>query len=1179
MKLRRIQLVGFKSFKDKVTIELGDGMNGIVGPNGCGKSNVVDAVKWAMGDMSPKSLRGAALADVIFAGTEVCRAAGMAEVTLTFENEAADLEDEDAPAWSDSIPREYRDMAEISITRRLHKSGDSEYLINNVQCRLMDIRNLLAGTGLGKQGYSIIEQGEISFVVSAKPSERRLIIEEASGITRYKSQRDRAERKLERTEQNLQRVQDVLKEVNKQLRSLERQARRAEKHRQLSEELRSLEIASVVEQRNVLTDKAKKLRERLQDGRTTATKSRGRLEQLQEELSSAKVESFQAEKAHTELTERFYKLDTRLNLARSNKQHVSESAEDARSRFEEAQEELREQKQRREQLAEELERVQAELADLDISPEEREESIKETEREVAAIKGELRESQNERDDRRERLSRARSRREQFEQRLEWSKTQRENLEQRISEIQEQIESAGEEVEDLRRGVNRIVMDLERVEARVEQAREDESAAKSRLEDAKQQVAEARSHAEDIRSERIEVDARIQSLEEMRERGEGYEQGVQSTLDWARREGRDDVLGPVGDYLQVSEGFEAAVAAFLGDRLGDILVDNRQAALDALSFLSDTEQGRVGCLVIPAQADPTGHLDGLLDGLSLVDSLEEAPDTEVKTGDDSRAWATKSGDIQFSSGRIVGGHVGEQAETVLRQARELKALQERREDLVVREEDAAEELEVAEEDLVLAEEAFESARGEREDAKHAHRKLEQDHQAERRELERAERRLGRSKGEIEPIEESLEKLDEQQADFRDKKQAAEQAIPQLERELGDFQGQVESLETRLERRQAELTAEKVELAERRERRRSLEQNRERLERALDGAGRQIEKLRGEIEEQRARIEEFASKTESTSSELTELEQAYAEAKEKAEAARERLDAANQRVTELEVEIAEKRKDVEARQQSLQEREMALREVGIEIEHVDRNLRERFDLSLYEARQASEGVQLEESALEDKIRGLRSKLDSLGAVNPMAVEEYEEAKERKTFLEDQELDLQAAIDDLRQAIQKMDRESRRRFKETFEAVNSKFQEIFPRLFRGGSARLRLTEPDDLLNSGVDIEVSPPGKKLQNVSLLSGGEKALTAVSLIFAIFILKPSPFSVLDEVDAPLDEANVGRFAEMVKELSEMSQMIVITHNRRTMENCEMLYGVTMEDAGISKIVSLRLDDIDEKIAS
>lgn len=463
MKLRRIQLVGFKSFRDKVTIELGDGMNGIVGPNGCGKSNVVDAVKWAMGDMSPKSLRGSALSDVIFAGTEVHRPAGMAEVTLTFENEAADLDEEDAPAWSDSIPREYRDMAEISITRRLHKSGDSEYLINDVQCRLMDIRNLLAGTGLGKQGYSIIEQGEISFVVSAKPSERRLIIEEASGITRYKSQRDRAERKLERTEQNLQRVQDVLKEVDKQLRSLERQARRAEKHKKLSDDLRALEIASVVEKRNTLTDKAKKLRERLQEGRATATNSKGKLEELQEQLSEAKVESFQAEKDHSELTERFYKLDTRLNLARSNKKHVTESAQDARNRFEEAAEELREQKQRREQLAEELERVQKELEALDVSPEEREASIRESEREVAELKAELREAQNERDDRREQLSRTRSRREQFEQRLEWAKEQRENLRDRIDELEEQVGEAGDEVEDLRRSVNRIMMDLERAE--------------------------------------------------------------------------------------------------------------------------------------------------------------------------------------------------------------------------------------------------------------------------------------------------------------------------------------------------------------------------------------------------------------------------------------------------------------------------------------------------------------------------------------------------------------------------------------------------------------------------------------------------------------------------------------------------------------------------------------------
>jgi chromosome segregation protein len=1188
MKLRRIQLVGFKSFKDKVTVELSDDMNGIVGPNGCGKSNVVDALKWVMGDMSPKSLRGSSLSDVIFAGSQNHRASGMAEATLTFENELAsksevgdadDSQDKQDDVWNDAVPREYREMPEISITRRLHRSGDSEYLINKVSCRLMDIRNLLAGTGLGKQGYSIIEQGEIAFVVSAKPSERRLIIEEASGITRYKDQRDRSQRKLDRTDQNLQRVRDVVSEVDKQLKSLERQARRAEQHKELTGELRTLEIAAIVGRRDELGEKAAKLRQKLEDGRAGTEKVRKSLSKLEGQLSDHKVEAFQAEKKHAELTEHFYKLDTRLNLAKSNRKHLVDSVDDAKGRHKQALEERDEQIRRKENLAAEIERVSAELEGFDESPEDSKARIAKAEEDLREFKSRLRDAESERDQARSALDESRSKLRRLEDRQGWLSSQRDEIQKRRENVAAQVDAVTQEVEDLRRALNRLKMDVERSDTELTQRREERVGAESRLETTRERQKEAREELDEIRSERIEVSARVDSLEEMRQRGDGYTHGVRRVLEWAKENERADILGPVGDFLEVDEGTEGAIAAFLGDRLGDIVVTQRQTALDALAMLSDEEEGRAGFFVLPQpDVDPARAVKGLLDGLELVESLADLGPLDGR--DPSlRAWASKAGNIEFADGRLVGGHVGDQGETVLRQARELKDLRERLEKLVIWEADATEEYEVAEDDVELAQEALAKARQAVEQASLEKRRLEQELASEERELERTEKRLRRMKAEVEPLEERLEKLSGEADELAESKEALQAEIPGLEEALQSRIEVFEGLQEQLEERQAAVTERKVELAEAAERQRNLEESLKRLERSVESTTRQIEKLEREAKEQATRLEEFENKSQSTSSEVQELEATYAEAKEAAENARAKLDQVNDQVRELEVKIVERRRDVEEQVGGVQQSEMALRELGVEIEHVDRNLRDRFELSVQEARIAAEDVELDAGSRDKRIEKLKRKIDKMGAVNPMAVDEYEEAKERKTFLEEQQLDLEASVDDLRKAIRRMDRESRKRFQETFDAVNAKFQEFFPRLFRGGHAKLTLTDPDDVLESGVDIEVSPPGKRLQNVSLLSGGEKALTAVSLIFAIFALKPTPFSVLDEVDAPLDEANVGRFAEMVRELSRQSQMIVITHNRRTMESCDTLYGVTMEEPGVSKVVSVRLDEIDGRLAS
>lgn len=1243
MKLRRIQLVGFKSFKDKVTIELSDDMNGIVGPNGCGKSNVVDALKWAMGDMSAKSLRGSSLSDVIFAGSQNHRGAGMAEVTLTFENELADggadpsidssadsdsdsepdadlqndggvpieplsQADHDAPGnedqaepdvWDDAIPREYRDMAEISITRRLHRSGESEYLINKTACRLMDIRSLLAGTGLGKQGYSVIEQGEIAFVVSAKPSERRLIIEEASGITRYKSQRDRSQRKLDRAEENLQRVDDVVAEVQKQLRSLERQAQRAERFKKMSEELRILEISAIVGQRDILSQKAAKFRKALESGRGTTEKARKRLKKLEEELSTQKIEAFVSEKKSTESTEHFYKLDTRLNLAKSNRKHLQDSVAEAKSRRERAQSEHAEQERRRNGLKSELARVRADLAKLDDGPEDSKIRLERLEAELVALKESFRQAEQQRNQARNELESTRSEIRRVRERREWLIGQKDEIKQRRAQIGDEIAGAERDVEDFRRALNRLRMDFERSQAQRAEGAQNLEQAQARLKSAKENLARAREEFEELRAERIEVAARVQTLSDMRKRGDGYTQGVQRVLEWARGGGDPDdteaetatqnaILGPVGGLLEVPEGHEAAVSAYFGEVFNDIVTTNRQAAMDAVAMLSREKAGRAGFYILQgAQDDPGGELQAMIENLEVVDELANLERGTSVGEADKKAWATREGDIEFGNGRIVGGHLGDQAESLLRQARELKELQERLEQVETWEVDAQEEFDIFQDKEKFGEESVSAARKAVEEYGLEKRRIEQEVVGEERELERAEKRLRRIRAEVKPLEERLNKIESDAAALGDSRTQFSEQIPQLETQLEQREKTCERLRTQLDESQSRATEYKVELAQASERRRSLSESVQRLERSLESNQKQLVKLDKEAKEQATRLREFEDNSTTNSTEVEDLETAFATAKKSADAASAHLELVQNEVRRLEIAILECRNEVEKEGGSLQQIEMSLREVGIEIEHMDRNLLDRFEMGLHEASLLAqeyienhpEKADMDAATRDKRIKKLRRKIDKMGAVNAMAVHEFEEAREREAFLANQQLDLQASIDDLNKAIRRMDRESRKRFRQTFEAVNERFQEFFPRLFRGGHARLMLTDPENVLESGVDIEVSPPGKRLQNVTLLSGGEKALTAVSLIFAIFSLKPTPFSVLDEVDAPLDEANVGRYAEMVRELSAQSQMIVITHNRRSMEVCDALYGVTMEEPGVSKVVTVRLDEFerDDKI--
>lgn len=1167
MRLSKIDIWGFKSFRDRVTVDLSEGMNAIVGPNGCGKSNVVDAIKWAMGDMSPKSLRGSSMSDLIFAGSAQHKPMGMAEVTLTFDNEDG-LEDE--TEWSDSIPREFRELSEIAVTRRLHRSGESEYLINKTPCRLMDIQNLLAGTGVGKQGYSIIEQNQVGFIVGAKPSERRLVIEEASGITRYQSQRKRTERRLQKAEENLQRVADILAEVQKRIRSLERQAKRASQHRRFVDELRALNLGLLLRKRRTLLERVETLKAKLEERAEKRTALQAHVNSKRESLESLKVESFAAERAHAAATEAYYKVETRLNIARNARDSARRSIEDVERRSATAHEEAVQQAERKADFERELESVRSTLVELpDFEDESRalaesEKSLSELTERLSARERKLVQARQTREERQASLQRSRDR-------LQWIVSQREELSTRHDEVKKAVSELEAEIEAAKKRHEAAGEAQQAAEAKLEAVAERQETLDAEFAVSREKLVEAQQRARELRTERVDLSTQLESLEEMVRQGAGFDDAVQAVLEWAQAEGRDDLLGPLANLIHVPEELDRMVSLALRARLSDVVVRNRQTALDAIAAIEpDTP---VAFWVAP-NFDPDAFLEDVQQTIRTCASTDEIP-----AGFDGDAFATDARIFIGGDGRVVSGVAADGSGAIMKRQRRIAELRQAHTQLTERCGQADEALEEARSSHQENADKVEVNRQALESARFACKAAVEQVERESRELARAIQSLERTRAQMVPILRKQESIEAEGEELAERVEDLEAQVQAARVEVTGLEESTEELRTRVQEMRDAVGERKVRLAEVRERRSRLEESRQRLSKSVESSAKLIERYRTEAEHLGKQLQELQDELKDASERFAASEEGIEKARADTETAKTRVEKAAQNLAEIEVKVQSKVDKLSEVAAEVQEIDIDLRETRVGIEHLDEQFGQNFEVSISEARGVASTLEIPDDQWESRRDYLKRRLDSMGAVNAMAESEYEEASEREVFLVEQSEDLERSASDLRKAIAAMDRESRRRFKETFDAVSEKFEEIFPKLFRGGYGKLILTDPDDVLNTGVDIEVCPPGKRLQNVSLLSGGEKALTAVSLIFSIFSLKPTPFSILDEVDAPLDEANVGRFAEMVLDLSKTSQMIVITHSRRTMEAADLLYGVTMEDPGVSKIVSVRLSEIDDRLAS
>lgn len=1159
MRLSTIKLAGFKSFVDPTTLHLPTNMTGVVGPNGCGKSNIIDAVRWVMGESSASRLRGDSLTDVIFSGSSSRKPVSQATVELVFDNS------------DQAIGGEFAKYNEISVKRLVSRDGQSSYYLNGARCRRRDITDLFLGTGLGPRSYSIIEQGMISQVIEAKPEELRLFLEEAAGISKYKERRKETESRIKGTRDNLDRLNDLREEIDKQLEHLKRQARAAEQyqalqaeHREKDAQLKALEYRRLQREAEALNTALQgdetKLQELLAEQRTA--EEQGELTREQHAEASQQLGRAQAESYR--IGGEIARIEQQITHQRELKRRIETARAEADEALAEVLHHIEGDAAQLLQLEEQVAEAEPRLETLRGGDEERQNALREAETKLA--------DWQRRWDDYARLHAESSRAAEVE-RTKIEFLERQSLEAHRRRETLATERAGLDLATLSEAMETLALEHETKRASLDALAELLEGKKAALLAIQEQQRQQQAELAETRKATQAAKGRMASLEALQHAALGQEKS--GALDWLKAQGLAD-LPRLGEVLEVEPGWETAVETVLGHLLEAVVHDDAGSLRDAVAQLA---QGRVA-VVDAAGGDldiPSGSLAAkvrgprairaLLAPIHAVESLasdEAAMRRATLTG--NAALIDRAG-VREGAGWLRFNKSGEAQSGALAREREIHELRQHINTLTAREQALVEGQHAHRDALLLAEQ-------QREDAQRtlylAHRSVSEmggQLQSQKGRLESAQGRMSALERELAQLATSMESA---QTEVREARARLEAATGRM----GDLEAQRLTLEN--ERR---LFAEQREMA--RMSAREVRESAHQLALALEAQRTRVNALNQSLSRLRAQQAQLASRRDELAAQLQDgdnpihtldgerqllLEQRVIAERDLA-AARGNLDGIEQELRGYEhrrqqrdqaalaqrERIAQRRMEAQALEIKAQQQVEAIAHAGLELDAVVATLPENANAE----------------AWTRSIAELEGKMRRLEPVNLAAIQEYAEKSERKAYLDTQNADLVAALEQLEDAIRKIDRETRGRFKETFDRVNSGVQELFPRLFGGGHAYLELTG-EDLLDTGVAIMARPPGKRVSNISLLSGGEKALTAVSLVFAIFRLNPAPFCLLDEVDAPLDEANVGRFCTLVSEMSEKVQFLFVSHNKATMEAARQLAGVTMREPGVSRLVSVDL---------
>ena len=1195
MRIKKLELIGFKSFKDRTVIQFDAGITGIVGPNGCGKSNIVDALMWVMGDQSAKDLRASQMTDVIFAGAENYAPLGLCEVSLTLENDGG------------PFPAKYLKHSEIMVTRKLHRNGEGEYFINKEVARLKDVQEIFMDTGAGSKGFSIIAQGMIGKIITSKPEDRRMLIEEAAGITKFKARKKESQRKLISTDQNLLRLQDIIGELKRQIDSLQRQAQRAERYKNIKTQIEDLELwlssAQYVDLKRA-ADEAQKI---FDSAQSLEVGSEADLATMQSQLETLKLSILEQEKAVEDRQQNFYNQQGLVQKKELEIQEYRFNLEQAKRNEQMTGSILSEQKARHELLSRDQESLQTQANELKLESEElailaqsKGEAFSANQKRFNEIDNEL----------------TNKRREQFafgqtesalDAKLNSLNGQRSEIAERLSDEELKLNELREthrDFENRRRKVNNQLDSERQLQLDLSSDADSFEVNKKIL---SEQLLTKQTEVQLFKDNLNETASRLYGLENLHSNFEGFEEGVKQVMLWSKAQAAQEMhadgsvsasFSPVSEVISVPSEFEIAMEAALGSKLQMLLSTKQETALQAVDYLKtnntgrssfysaenknnfsslqgnpENESGVVGLLnkVVKSDEKFSNSVENILSGVAIVDSIRTA--LALRPNYVGWTFVTQDGDTLSADGILTGGSKDSAESGVLKRRREISELTQKKNEWAGKLALASASLKKVEEQLNNVVNDFEGAQKRRVDQEIKVAEFRKDLERAENEFQQATSAVERQEKEVRRLQDLVSQTDEKISELNDSLVSLRTQKVELESSVVALTEEFESMKDGFESQQNEVTDLQI---------RSASKNQE-----YQGLVRQLEMVLHQVNSLNDQLSRMSEEAEGYNSQMTEgqyiLEQAKIDFERMvADIEVKRLEMAqfkNQfeietaHIRELEDKVITSQRERNERLGRMNEAQLKLEQAKMKEQYLIDQTREKYMLNLPDVIEKYANREGDPVAADVELKELREKLAKIGEVNLSAITEFSETQQRYDFLTGQHADLTEAKEQLRKVIEKINKICSKRFKETFDLVNDRFQKVFPVLFGGGEAMLQIIENEEKGEMGIEIIAKPPGKKMQNVSLMSGGEKALTAVALVFSIFLVKPSPYCLLDEVDAPLDDANVFRFNELVKEMAKRSQIIVVTHNKHTMEVAQKLYGVTMQERGVSTMVSVSLADI------
>ena len=1187
MKLKKLELYGFKSFAQRTEIVFDEGITGIVGPNGSGKSNIGDAVRWVLGEQSAKTLRGASMSDVIFNGTQKRKPLSYCEVSLVFDN------DDHALAM---------EAAEVMVTRRVYRNGESEYYLNRTACRLKDVVDLFRDTGIGKEGYSIIGQGRIDEILSRKSEDRRQVFEEAAGIVKFKARKEEADKKLQRTLENLERVDDILDELTKRLKPLEEQSRNARVYLELSTELKDLDLnlflirsdrararlseleSELLTVQTILAD----TESNLTDKTTRRDETQNRIDQLEEAITKARTELM-------ECAEHVHESQKKLSALQSRRETRSENRQRIVREQEEAQERLAEIEKDHARIQADVEKQHSLIADAEQilratqeAAEKAQAKEKEADAALEAQKAAVIDQMN-------RLSDVRNDKTRLN-------TMQAQMETRLTEIEESGGALQEQEAALREALTAVEKQLETENQHQQQCQEKLAQARQASDEADAAYANLRADVEKQSADMQAAASRHNVLTEMTRDMEGYNMAVRRAMTYAKQRGLTGVKGVLAQLMTVPQAYETAIDMALGAAQQNIVTDTEETAKELINYLRQNRLGRAtflpmsairgktlygnernalklpGCLGVASELvqcapEYRGIVENLLGRTVIADNLDHGIPI-MRAGNHAFRLVTLEGDVMHSGGSMTGGSAQSKVSNLLSRERELK-------ELTAKLQTGRAELDKCRQELTQRQQTAQEKRQKVSDAVNALHQQEiavareqarresvsadlNTHLQRMQETEQARVQLHQS---LEDIRQQLETIEHQRTGAQGDQSAMEQKTIEMQNALVKARAEASAENDRLMVRTLQLSDLRHGLSDLERDEAHAQQDQAQILREQE----RREQLLHEMDELDA-IDENDMKREEAESARRQKEQLRQESA--AQAIEQRRSQAQSDLRDILSDMENLHEAYNRDSEKLHKTELAKARIEGDQKNLQNRIWDTYKLT-YAGAEEFRRTPFDEKESDCRAAELQGQIRALGKVNVGAVEEYAETKARVDDLTTQQQDLKRAEMDLRELIERLLIQMRSTFVENFSKMQGYFAETFTRLFGGGHAELKLMDPDDPLNCGIEVNAQPPGKKLQLLSLLSGGERALTAIAILFAMLKLKPTPFCILDEIEAALDDANIGYYADYLKEYSKGTQFIVVTHRKGTMERCNSLFGVAMEEQGVSRMVSVSLQDYQE----